>query len=60
MSMEIKYFDNRKDWRKWLTDNFETANEIWLVFPNKSSGKKAFCTMTRLKKPFVSIGLTVR
>lgn len=39
MSIEIKYFDNRKDWRKWLTDNFETANDIWFVFPNKSSGK---------------------
>ncbi|MEN9917936.1 MAG: hypothetical protein RL662_372 [Bacteroidota bacterium] len=41
MSKEIKYFDNRKDWRKWLTSNFETANEIWFVFPNKSSGKKS-------------------
>lgn len=41
MSMEIKYFENREEWRKWLTDNFETANEIWFVFPNKSSGKKS-------------------
>ena len=41
MSIEIKHFENRKDWRKWLTDNFETANEIWFVFPNKSSGKKS-------------------
>lgn len=40
MSMEIKYFKNRNDWRKWLADNFETANEIWFVFPNKSSGEK--------------------
>ena len=38
---KIKYFENRKDWRKWLTDNFETAEEIWFVFPNKSSGKKS-------------------
>lgn len=38
---KIKYFENRKDWRKWLTDNFETANEIWFVFPNKSSDKKS-------------------
>ncbi len=35
----IKYFENRKDWRKWLLHNFETANEIWLVYPHKSSGK---------------------
>ena len=26
--MEIKYFEDRNDWRKWLIDNFETANEI--------------------------------
>lgn len=39
MSIEIKYFDDREDWRKWLTENFETVNEIWFVFPYKSSGK---------------------
>ncbi|NDV82238.1 YdeI family protein [Bacteroides sp. 51] len=40
-SIEIKYFENRRDWRKWLADNFETAREIWFVFPQKSSGKKS-------------------
>ena len=34
-------FENRKDWRKWLSENFDTADEIWFVFPNKSSGKKS-------------------
>ena len=38
---KIKYFENRQEWRKWLTENFETANEIWFVFPNKSSNKKS-------------------
>ena len=38
---KIKYFENREDWRKWLTDNFETTDEIWFVFPQKSSGKKS-------------------
>ncbi len=38
---KIKYFENREDWRKWLTDNFETTNEIWFVIPLKSSGKKS-------------------
>ena len=38
---KIKYFENREDWRKWLTENFDTANEIWFVFPYKSSGKKS-------------------
>ena len=41
MENKIKYFENRKDWRKWLTDNFEIANEIWFVFPNKYSNKKS-------------------
>jgi len=36
-----KYFASRKEWRKWLTKNFETAKEIWLVFPLKASHKKA-------------------
>ena len=38
--MEIKYFENREDWRKWLADNFENANDVWFVFPSKSSGDK--------------------
>jgi uncharacterized protein YdeI (YjbR/CyaY-like superfamily) len=40
MGNKIVYFDNRNDWRRWLSENFDTANEIWFVFPNKSSGKK--------------------
>ena len=37
----IKYFENREEWRRWLTDNFDTAREIWFVFPHKSSGRKS-------------------
>lgn len=37
----IKYFENREDWRKWLMDNFDTAHEVWFVFPLKSSDKKS-------------------
>ena len=33
MSTEIRYFENRKDWRKWLADNFDTADGVWFVFP---------------------------
>src|SRR5574344_2067483 len=36
----IKYFENRGNWRRWLTDNFETVKEIWFVFPLKSSGEE--------------------
>lgn len=38
---KIKYFENREDWREWLTDNFDTAHEIWFVFPHKPSGEKS-------------------
>jgi uncharacterized protein YdeI (YjbR/CyaY-like superfamily) len=38
---KVKYFENREDWRTWLTENFDTASEIWFVFPHKSSGKKS-------------------
>jgi uncharacterized protein YdeI (YjbR/CyaY-like superfamily) len=38
--METKYFEDREDWRRWLADHFETAKEVWFVFPNKCSGKK--------------------
>lgn len=38
---EIRYFENRDDWRKWLTANFDTSTGIWFVFPCKSSGEKS-------------------
>lgn len=37
----IKYFENREDWRRWLTENFKIQSEIWFVFPQKSAGKKS-------------------
>lgn len=60
MSTEIRYFENRKDWRKWLADNFDTADGVWFVFPTKSSSEKVLYIMTLLKRPFVSGGLTAR
>ena len=38
--METKYFTNRQDWRKWLENNFETRDDIWLEYPKKETGKK--------------------
>lgn len=34
------YTPHRKKWRKWLESHFEKEKEIWLIYPNKSSGKK--------------------
>lgn len=33
------YTSDRQEWRKWLSDHFETDDEIWFVFPMKSSGE---------------------
>ena len=40
MENEVVYFESRQNWRKWLAQNFDTADGIWFVFPHKSSGKK--------------------
>ncbi len=29
---------DRREWRKWLSDNYMTAPEIWLVYSTKESG----------------------
>jgi uncharacterized protein YdeI (YjbR/CyaY-like superfamily) len=33
------YVTNRKDWRKWLRENYKTEKEIWLVYYKKDTGK---------------------
>jgi uncharacterized protein YdeI (YjbR/CyaY-like superfamily) len=38
--IETVYFSDRKDWRKWLSENFDKKKEIWLVLPKLSSGEK--------------------
>lgn len=30
----------RNEWRDWLKKNYKSKKEIWLIFQNKSSGKK--------------------
>ena len=35
------YTSERKKWREWLSENFETEKEIWFVFPMKASGEKS-------------------
>ena len=36
---ETLYVTGRGEWRRWLEANFDTAPEIWLVYPNKASGE---------------------
>ena len=39
MNIPAIYFTTREDWRKWLSENFRCQKEIWLIYPNKSTGK---------------------
>ena len=37
--MNTFYTADRQEWRAWLNEHFETADEIWFVFPTKASGE---------------------
>lgn len=37
---EILRTDDRREWRKWLQENFEARSEIWLVFPSVKTDEK--------------------
>lgn len=39
--MELFYSADRKEWRKYLEEHFETDDEIWFVFPMKGSGEES-------------------
>ena len=41
LKIKIFYAFNRSVWRKWLSENFETEKEVWLVFSNKDSYKNS-------------------
>lgn len=36
---ETLYVSDPESWRKWLERNHKTAMDIWLIYPNKSTGK---------------------
>lgn len=36
-SRPILYCSTRREWREWLETNFESAREVWFVFPTKAS-----------------------
>ena len=38
--IETKDFTDKQDWRKWLSANFETKDDIWLEYPKKETGKQ--------------------
>ncbi len=38
--ISTKYFIDRKEWRKWLENNFETKDDVWLEYPLKKTGRE--------------------
>ena len=38
--MELFYTNDRSEWRAYLAEHFETASEIWFVFPMKNAGEE--------------------
>ena len=38
-AMNLFYTGDRQEWRDWLAAHFETAEDVWLVYPKKESGK---------------------
>ena len=37
--METFYTSDRAAWRQYLAEHFETAEEVWFVFPTKEAGE---------------------
>jgi len=40
-SITPRRFNSRAEWRDWLQENHDKENEVWFVFPLKSSGENA-------------------
>ena len=39
--METFYTSDRSAWRQYLAEHFETAAEVWFVFPTKEAGEES-------------------
>ena len=39
MSGGRRHFESRDQWRAWLAENYGKANELWLIFYKKHTGK---------------------
>ena len=39
--MNIFKASDRAEWRRWLSEHFETEKEIWFIFPTKASGEQS-------------------
>ena len=39
--MEMFTTDERAEWRRYLAEHFETAREVWFIFPNRDAGEES-------------------
>jgi len=39
--METFYTSNRQEWKQWLSEHFDSSQEIWFVFPMKESNESS-------------------
>jgi uncharacterized protein YdeI (YjbR/CyaY-like superfamily) len=39
MDIKALYIRNRQEWREWLEQNADSAQEVWLIHQKKNSGK---------------------
>ena len=38
---KLFYTSDRQEWRNWLSAHFETAEDVWFIFPMKGAGEPA-------------------
>lgn len=48
------YTSCREEWHLWLSENFQTENGIWFIFPMKASGEPAMLYNDAVEKPCAS------
>jgi uncharacterized protein YdeI (YjbR/CyaY-like superfamily) len=49
------YMTNREEWRAWLEHHHDTAQEIWLVYYKKHTGKPTIPYDDAVEEAFVSL-----
>ena len=39
--MNTFYTADRAEWRRWLSEHFETEKEVWFILPTKAAGEES-------------------
>ncbi len=46
----LLYVTDRQEWREWLKENYQSEEEIWLVYPGNIPGKPVFLTIDAVEE----------